>query len=360
MVNKHLKRKFDMKRISILLASVFGLMALTTSCNDEWTEEQYEHYISFKAPLDDKGGVTSVYVPFTRHDNNTGEVLYGRGLSSFQLPMIVSGTTKNDKNFTVKVAHDTDTLGILNYEWFQGRSDLYYKDMSAYATYPETVQFKSGSDISLLDLHFDFNNIDMTEKWVLPIMVKDDGTSPYESHPRKHYGKALLRVFPYNDYSGNYSAATLLVKNNPTKAELAGQDASGQETARLYVVSEDEVFFYAGTVDEDRTDRKNYKIFAKFVKDPTDENSGTVELTTDNPEIQLEVNKQASFKIYERMDDIKPYLKHHYVIISDIDYTFRDYTLMKDMDMWYNASGTLTLERQINTQMAEEDQANDW
>lgn len=349
-----------MKRISILLASVFGLMALTTSCNDEWTEEQYEHYISFKAPLDDKGGVTSVYVPFTRHNEN-GEALYGRGLSSRLLPMIVSGTTKNDRDFTVKVAHDTDTLGILNYEWFQGRTDLYYKDMSDYATYPSTVQFKSGEDVSLLDIRFDFNNLDMTEKWVLPIMVVDDGTSPFESHPRKHYGKALLRVFPYNDYSGDYSAATLLVKSSPTEEDLATQDGSGQETARLYVVSEDEVFFYAGTIDEDRTDRHNYKIYAKFIKKVNtdgsiDENSGTVELRAENDEIQFKVNKQATYKIYDKMDDIKPYLNHHYVIISDIDYTFRDYTLMKDMDMWYNATGTLTLERQINTQIPLEDQ----
>lgn len=349
-----------MKRISILLASVFGLMALTTSCNDEWTEEQYEHYISFKAPLDEKGGVTSVYVPFTRHNEN-GEALYGRGLSSRQLPLIVSGTTKNDRDFTVKVAHDTDTLGILNYEWYQGRTELFYKDMSEYASYPSTVNFKAGEDVSLLDIRFDFNNLDMTEKWVLPIMVVDDGTSPYESHPRKHYGKALLRVFPYNDYSGDYSAATLLVKSSPTEADLATQDGSGQETSRLYVVSEDEVFFYAGTIDEDRTDRHNYKIYAKFIKKVNpdgslDENSGTVELRADNDNIQFKVNKEATFKIYDKMDDIKPYLNHHYVIISDIDYTFRDYTLIKDKEMWYNATGTLTLERQINTQIPLEDQ----
>lgn len=352
-----------MKRISILLASVFGLMALTTSCNDEWTEEQYEHYVSFKAPLDDKGGVTSVYVPFTRHDDN-GNELYGHGLSSYQLPLILSGTTTNEKDFTVKVAHDTDTLGILNYEWYQNRSDLYYKDMSEYATYPTTVNFKSGEDVSLLDIRFDFNNIDMTEKWVLPIMIADDGTSPYLSHPRKHYGKALLRVFPYNNYSGNYSAATLLVKSSPSKDDLASQDGSGQETSRLYVVSEEEVFFYAGTIDEDRTDRKNYKIFAKFVKKintdgSIDENSGTVELRAENEEMQFEVNKQATYKIYDKMDDIQPYLKHHYIIISDIDYTFCDYTLMADK-MWYNATGTLTLERQINTQIPNEDQAIDW
>lgn len=356
-----------MKKISILLAGVFGLMSLVTSCNDEWTEEQYEHYISFKAPLDDEGGVTSVYVPYTRH-NDDGTAMYGTGISSYQLPLIVSGTTENDKNFTVHVSHDTDTLSILNYEWFQDRKDLYYVDMNDYATYPSSVQFTSGSDVSLLDVHFDFTKnggINMVEKWVLPLMIDDDGTSPYLSHPRKHYGKAMLRVFPYNDYSGNYSATTLIVKTSPDSTTVADADGSGQETARGYVVSEDEIFFYAGTVDEDRTDRGNYKVYAKFVPKVdelgvTDPNSGTVQLFTDNEMIKFSSTDKATYTIYDQMDDIKPYLKHHYIIINDINYTFRDYTLMKNMDMWYNVSGTLTLERQINTQIPNEDQAIDW
>ena len=369
-----------MKHISILVASVLGLMALTTSCNDEWTEEQYEHYIGFRAPIDDTGGVTSVYVPFTRH-NDDGTAMYGRGISSYQLPLIVSGTTKNNRNFTVKVAHDADTLTTLNYAWFQERTDLYYKDMSDYATYPSTVNFTSGEDVSLLDIRFDFNNIDMVEKWVLPIMVVDDGTSPYLSHPRKNYGKAMLRVFPYNDYSGNYSATTMLVANSPTKAGLSSAEGSGQETARAYVVSEDEVFFYMGTVDESRTDRQNYKVYAKFIPKTNTDGSqsateGTVELYGDNEKNQFETTGTATYTIYDKADDIQPYLNHHYVIISNINYTFKDYTIMgvdyynqqiangvpedEIFSMWYKCSGTLTLERQINTQIPNEDQAIDW
>lgn len=352
------------KNISVLAVSLFGLLSVFTACNDEWTEEQYTHYISFKAPLDDKGGVSSIYVPFTRHDDS-GKELYGRGISSYQLPVIVSGTTTNDKDFTVSIAHDNDTLSILNYEWFQERKDLYYTDMSKYATYPSSVNFKSGEDIALLDLRFDFNGIDMVDKWVLPIMVVDDGTSPYLSHPRKHYGKALLRVFPYNDYSGNYSATTLLVKSSPTYSDLPNAEGSGQETARAYVVSEDEVFFYAGTVDEYRTDRGKYKVYAKFIPrvkedGSVDASSGKVELYSDNPDMKFETDGKANFTIYDKMDDVQPYLKHHYIIINDINYTFCDYTLMDNFEMWYNANGSLTLERKINTQIPNEDQAIEW
>ena len=31
------------------------------------------------------------------------------------------------------------------------------------------------------------------------------------SHPRKNYAKALLRVIPFNDYSGSYSTTTMEV-----------------------------------------------------------------------------------------------------------------------------------------------------
>lgn len=39
------------------------MLLLITSCNDEWKDEQYRQYISFKAPIKDKdNGVTPIYV----------------------------------------------------------------------------------------------------------------------------------------------------------------------------------------------------------------------------------------------------------------------------------------------------------
>ncbi len=373
-----------MKRFSILLASVFGLMALTTSCNDEWTEEQYEKYISFKAPLDADNGVTSVYVPLTRHIT-TGEGedkvvtdKYGPGISDYNLPIIVSGTTKNDRDITVHVGHDTDTLGILNYAWFQNRTDLYYKDMSDYVTYPNTATIKAGEDIGLLNLKFDFNangGIDMVEKWVLPLTIvdkKENGESyGYDRHPRKNYAKALLRVFPFNNWSGDYSATTITVGSSPVSAAAAqSADGTGLEYCRAYAMSDNEVFFYAGSVDETRTDRGRYKIKATFKPSEADPLKGTVEFSCDNPLMQFETKGEASYSINEKIDDVQQYLLHRYVIISDISYTFRDYTVMgedyydehgeESFMLFYAVKGTMTLGRQINTQIPDEDQAIDW
>lgn len=330
-----------------------------TACNDEWKDEQYAHYISFKAPLNDNG-VTSVYIPYTRH-NDDGTPISGIGKSYYELPVLLSGTTTSDHDITVKIGH-SDTLGNLNFERFgnptyrEDITDLYYKDMSAYATYPSAVQIKSGEDKVLMKVDFDFTKdggIDMVEKWVLPLEIKKD--AGYEPHPRKNYAKAMLRVYPYNDYSGNYSATTLTIANVDSP-----NDAIGMETARGYVVDENTIFFFAGNIDETRTDRRAYKVFFKFIPDETGE-KGLVQIYSDNVANNHFVNnRQAEFHIYDQMDDVQPFLKHHYVIVEGINYNYTDYTSKEDSPMEYTVRGILTLERQINTQIPNEDQAIQW
>ncbi len=329
-----------------------------TACNDEWKDEQYEHYISFKAPLNDNG-VTAVYVPYTRH-NDDGTRMYGEpGKSHYELPVIVSGTTNNDENITVYVGH-SDTLDILNVERF-GKEiyradivDLYYKDMSQFATYPSSLSIPSGQNVALLKVNFDFNGIDMKDKWVLPIEIKQH--EGYTPHPRKNYAKAMLRVYPYNDYSGNYSATTLTVTNADDP-----DNATGMEVARGYVVDENTIFFYAGTMDETRVDRQNYKVFFRFIPENAEQTVGRVEITSDNTANNHFVNNgQAAYRIYEQMDEVQPYLMHRYVIISGIDYNYTDYTSVEGYPMEYAVKGILTLERQLNTQIPNEDQAIQW
>lgn len=370
-----------MKHISIFLASAISLMALTTSCNDEWTQEQYQNYISFKAPIDAANGVTSVYVPLTRHAADGVTPLYGSGISDYNLPLIVSGTTTNANDLTVHVAHDTDTLGILNYAWYQNRQELYYVDATDYATYPATMNIKAGENTGLLNIKFDFlknGGLDMVEKWVLPLTVVDKDASGnsygYTRHPRKNYGKALLRIFPFNAFSGDYSATTLTVSNSPVSADAAKTaEGSGLEYSRAYAVADSTVFFYAGSIDESRKDRHNFKIYAKFVPSADDNKKGTVEFTCENPLVQFVSTGKTTYTIYEYNDEVQPWLLHRYVIISDIAYTFCDYTIMgedyyneqvaagkKPIVTYYSAKGTMTLGRQINTQIPDEDQAIQW
>lgn len=334
---------------------LLAMIMLGTSCNDEWNKEQYEHFVGFSSPLNSKG-VTEIYVPYSRKDSN-GDLLFGNGLSNYEIPMIMSGSTLNQKNITVHVAHDPDTLNVLNIARFQNRQDLFYHDMGreqlGFATFPETVNFMSGEDVSLLNVSFDFRGIDMANKWVLPITVVDDPSYEYKSHPRKNYAKAILRILPFNDFSGKYSGTALL---NFVK----GEEGSGSIVANVvtgYVVDENTVFFYAGTIDEDRLDRANYKVFADFNGSNT---GGVINFYAENEAINFKSNKEASYRIIEEMDAIRPYLKRRYVIINNIDYEYTDYTSVPGSVIEYTVKGSLTLERVINTQIPDEDQAIQW
>ena len=108
-----------MKHIYTFLA-ILTAVILTTACNDEWKDEQYEQYVSFKSPVPSGGeGVTDIYV---RYKPN-GKVTY-------QLPVIISGSTQNLQDVDVHIAL-SDTLETLNWERFSTRTDLYYKELES-------------------------------------------------------------------------------------------------------------------------------------------------------------------------------------------------------------------------------------
>jgi hypothetical protein len=310
------------------------------SCNKDWVTEQYRQYISFKAPLGDNG-VSQISVRYKAD-----------GYVTYKLPVIVSGSTTNGNNILVHVGVDSDTLQQLNIERFQSRTDFYYRELTgSYFRMPETVEIKAGEDIALLDVDFSLAGIDLVNKWVLPLTIKDDPSYGYLSHPRKHYKRALLQVMPFNDYSGTYGGTALktFFKGYEDDAALVRSEIP------VYVVDENTVFFYAGTVDENRIDRDNYKIYAAF-----DRETETVKLSADNPDMKFNSIYDPVFKITETMDATRPYLLHRYVTMSRISYEFTDYTSVPGASIDYVVQGVITMERKINTQIPDEDQAIEW
>ena len=324
---------------SFILFLSLTLLLICGSCNNEWTEEQFKNYVSFKAPIT-SGGVSDIYIRYKGTEKTT-----------FQLPLIVSGSTTNAKNMTVHVAVDSDTLDVLNYERFQNRTDFYYKELgSNLFTFPSDVQIKAGENTALLGIDFTLKNLDLVDKWVLPLTIVSNPSYDYVANPRKFYRKALLRINPFNDYSGTYSGTGL-------KTVMEGYENETpivKSEIKSYVVDENTVFFYAGNIDEDRQDRVNYKIYATFDK------TGGVSFYTNNPAMQFQLNKDASYTINEQMDDVRPYLLHRYITINNIDYKFSDYTMVPNININYIVNGSLILERRLNTQIPDEDQSIEW
>lgn len=360
-----------MKKI-YTLAVLTATTLLNVACNNEWEDEQYEHYISFSTQLNDKG-VTDIYVPYTRHAEDGGYAEGGEGLSNYQLPILISGSTYNQKNLTVHVEH-SDTLDALNPARYSTRTDLWYKDLTKredtkvdkdFVTYPETMQIESGKSKGLLKLNFDFRGIDMREKWVLPLQIAQDPSYGYNAHPRKDYAEAILRIFPFNDYSGDYSGTSLTNaivtgwrEENGKQVPVELPETFTKDKVRGYVVDEKTIFTYAGMVDEEYTDRHKYRVNIQF---PEGE-SGPVTITAPNGEeidFRLNPDVTASFRQVSSPDAAKPYLLHRYVIINNIDYFYK-YSPVAGTEVEYHVKGTLTLSRDINTQIPDEDQAIQW
>jgi pentose-5-phosphate-3-epimerase len=83
---------------------------------------------------------------------------------------------------------------------------------------------------------------------------------------------------------------------------------------------------------------------------------GSVTLTCDNPDMHFLENKTAHYTILEQADEVQTYIMRRTLIINDVDYTFTDYETAKGSEIIYNVTGTMTMERKLNTQMPEEDQ----
>ncbi|MCS3011390.1 hypothetical protein NXX98_27075 [Bacteroides thetaiotaomicron] len=107
-------------------------------------------------------------------------------------------------------------------------------------------------------------------------------------------------------------------------------------------------------MDEDLINRDKYKV--KFYFEPDGEK--LAKITSDNYKIKLKQLKETSYTIAEVPDVTRPYLLHRCVTFS-VDYEFVDYTSANE-EIPYYVTGVLTLERNINTQIPDEDQAIEW
>ena len=90
-------------------------LVLTGACNNEWVEEVYVQNVGLKAPVNSKG-VTDVYLRYRAN----GEVTY-------RLPVIVGGSTMNERDLDVVIDVDPDTLIGLNEARWKQREDLYFQ-----------------------------------------------------------------------------------------------------------------------------------------------------------------------------------------------------------------------------------------
>lgn len=334
-----------MKKIDIYIA-MFSVLFFFSACNDEWKDELYTHMVSLKAPLNGEG-VSNVYLRY--HPN--GEAI-------FNLPVLRSGSTLSDEVTDVVIRVDNDTLGILNNEKFMDREDLYYKQLPEqyYELLSPSCHIPGGSNKELFQVKFKFAGLDLSNEWILPLMIEDNPA--YVINRRKGWGKALLHVLPFNDYSGTYSGTAMNIYFDDS-----GNDPLIVSERKAHVVDEKTVFFYAGAKMDDAIDRGTYKIFVRFEQGTTDADGtirGNLTVSAEFPEkIGFENIGQATYEIRSRKDDKEPYLvRRAYVLYMKYRYT--DVTSVENSPVTYRAEGSMAMERKINTLIPDQDQGIMW
>lgn len=344
-----------MKKIYYLYVAMITAICCV-SCNNEWESEQYVQMAAFTTELN-SSGVAPAYIRF----NPGGTVRY-------KLPIVISGSTNNTRNRTIHFAVDRDTLAILNWERYGDRKELYYKGIYEYPEYfsfPETIEIPAGESTAVLPIDFTLgglngaNPLDLSDKWILPVTIVDDESYDYVSNPRKHYRKALLNITPFNDYSGTYSGTQCKIFLNGNKDQ-----AFTMTEHKAYVVDDKTLFVYAGLRDVEYLDRKNYKVFIEFTDERIDLQKKKLRIWSDNDD---SVNgnafkvgaEQAYYTTDWEFDVTKPYLKHVYITLY-LSYSFEDYTTSPGVRLKYDVEGTLSMQRDLNTLIPDEDQQIQW
>lgn len=333
-----------MKKLRIYIALSVLVLGFS-ACNDEWKEELFTQMVSFKARLSTEG-VSEVYLRYNRN----GEVTYN-------LPVIVSGSQTNHQDLNVKIEVDPDTLTIFNKEKFQHRSDLYFRQLGDqfYQLPSPTLFIPRGSHTENYPIKFKFDNLDLVERYVLPLTIKDDPS--YISNTRKGWRKALLYIRPFNDFSGNYSATSM---NVYLDGQTSNQLVASTRTA--WVVDEKSVFFYAGVFEERSEFRGEYKIvmdFSEPVTQPDGSKRGTLNVYAPSSAINFELTAPATYEIREVADPTRKYLINRYCTVN-LKYKYDDISTVPGKRTRYRADGSMTMARLINNLIPDEDQAIEW
>lgn len=347
-----------MKKIYLYLTVLIGALFIFYGCNDEWESELYTRMISLKAPIN-RDDVSVIYLRYKPNDEKV----------TFKLPVVVSGSRTNDRDYTVRIGVDNDTLKDLNYDKYTNRTDLYYKQLpeNFYELPSTTCHIPAGTDVAHFNIDFKFSGLDLVEKWVLPLTVLPDAS--YSLNTYKGRQKALLWIMPFNDYSGTYNAASMYVYfgDNTTKY----MTASTRETR---VVDENTIFFYAGITEELAENRGDFKVKCEFlppevveeiIDTQTEEGTGLfvkrgkLVLSAENPDLEFEVIGEPTYDIKEELDIDRPHIIKRFFTLT-MEYKYKDKVSSENMVFPYRCKGTMLMQRNVSTLVPDEDQAIFW
>lgn len=268
-----------MKKI-FKLPVAFVLLALAlVSCSDDVDYELFTKYTY----LLNNGWQENIKMEINDDNTVTLPVYFG-----------VNGTTGNDKDITVKIAVDPDTLKDYNFDKYKNDTTAYYTmlpencfsfDKDSYVLPKGKLSTQATCTINLETLK---STASIFNEYVLPLKI---ASSEGEPTGPSRYSKALFFINLSNVYSGTYSGTGKLQQIGTSYTS----DAGGKQ---LYAISRDECYIYLGNADRSTTDNKKFIARLHFNED------GSIDVSAISPDIDLKpISGSYSFRFTQNAND---------------------------------------------------------
>lgn len=289
-----------MKKNKILFLIGILLMAMNTSCDDDLADELFTKYTY----ITNNGWKEDISLSIEEND-----------MGYLPLDLGVSGTSRNGKDITIKLAVDPDTLQAYNEERFKNLTDKYFKILPAesYTFDSEDIKYKikSGKENTRAVVAIDLNilrNIDVYEEYVLPVRITE---SQGEIVGPGRYSTLLAKIGFNNEYSGIYTGKGEIKYKSGIKDIV-----EGVTTCTMIAIGSDDSFIYAGNANRQSENAKTFIINVRLNED----NSLTLSALEDKIKL-IPMNAQLKRTYRLKDSDNRYYIEN---AIVDLKYSYID------------------------------------
>lgn len=298
-----------MKSARYLYIIIFlGFLFIASSCNDELDDELF-----IKNTYLIKNGWKEYNIEI--QDDNT---------AILPIYMGVNGTSENDKDISIQLTADPESLADYNLEKFKNQTEYYYKELpeNNYSYDKTSYTILKGSFKTEAQIKIDLSAIsNIYEEYVLPIKINSSEGEPFAL---SEYSRVLARIDFKNRFSGSYSG-TGKVKQDGTSYEESVQGV------KLFGTSVNTCCFYAGNIT-----RTNNSDFIKYMIDISIDQDDNLTISSKNVDLEVQPEEATIQRKYvKHTTDSRYYIE---TTTLKLKYKYKD----QNEDITYTYEGTLT------------------
>ena len=246
----------------------------------------------------------------------------------------VNGTSLNDKNISLTMDIDPDTLDRYNWDKYKTQTDLYYKMLpeGTYTFDADSWTIRSGELNTTAKIKIDLNKIEelgsLYDDYVLPLRIT---SSTGEPMGQNKYTKVLAHIGFKNDYSGIYSGKGVITQQGTSyTTEIT--------STQLYAINNNTCYMFVG----EKT-RANTADYLSYVVEINRDEWGDITLSSKIAGLEFKsYNSKLNRKYTYNYNDQRYYTE---ITTIELAYEYLDTTQNEDLRMTFE--GTFSMSRDV-------------